>query len=147
MSGVACRHWKASKAASSEHTLRPMPPFFDVGMTMKNDQQLPFDDEPVRPYTQDGEPSAGWSGTDTSRAGEKLRGERQKQVFAYLLTCGTWGATSREVEYGLNLDHGKISGPLSVMHRKAGRLRLLKEKRAGFRVYVTAGSVDGRDYE
>ena len=102
---------------------------------------------PSRPYTQDGEKSAGWSGTDTSKAGEKARGKRQVQILSYLTLTGQRGATAKEVREALNLDHGKISGPLSVLHRKDGLLVLLKEKRDGFRVYCCPANLNGRDHD
>ena len=38
-------------------------------------------DEPVRPYTQDGQPLAGHSGTETSKAAEPIRAKNQAIEF------------------------------------------------------------------
>ena len=106
-----------------------------------------FDDLPARPYIQEGQPSAGWSGTDTSKRGEPARGRRQIALLGHVRLKGSKGATAREVEDALGLDHGKVSGPLSVLHRQRGLLILLRESRNGFRVYCAPEYAGGRDYE
>ena len=111
------------------------------------DQPPLFDTAPVLPIRPYGVKGAGWSGTDTSRDGERARGARQVQVLSYVRLKGLRGTTAAEAEAGLHLDHGKVSGPLSVLHRKAGMLARLKEKRGGMRVYVTTDNIGGRNHD
>ena len=91
--------------------------------------------EPQRPYTQDGEPSAGYSGTDTSRHAEPIRAASQQTVFEYVTTQGMRGATVKEVREATGLHHGVASGALSVLH-KNGYLWRLTDKRLACRVYI-----------
>ena len=91
-----------------------------------------------RPYTQDGAPSAGWSGTDTSRDGEPLRAESQIAVMRYVRDMKDRGATVKECREALGEHHGKVSGALSVL-AKADRLVMTETKRDGCRVYMDPG--------
>ena len=101
---------------------------------------------PERPYTQEGAKSAGWSGTETSKAAEPVRAASQKQVLAYVLTSGKGGATVKEVRDATGLHHGVASGALSVLHKR-GHLARLTEKRGGCRVYVHPDDIMARDHD
>jgi hypothetical protein len=100
--------------------------------------------KPVRPYTQDGVASAGWSGTDTSKDGEPLRAESQKQALAVLQEAGYVGATVVDVRHITGMHHGMASGALSVLHKR-GYLVRLTQKRDRCRIYVVADLCHGRD--
>jgi len=102
--------------------------------------------EPARPYIQDGQKSAGHSGTETSKAAEPVRAASQKQVLAYVLTNGKGGATVKEVRDATGLHHGVASGALSVLHKR-GHLARLTEKRGGCRVYVHPDDIMARDHD
>lgn len=97
----------------------------------------------VRPYIQDGAPSAGYSGTDTSRDAEPIRAASQKTVYAYVARREDAGATVQEAREGTGLHHGVTSGALSVLHKK-GHLARLLEKRGRCRVYVLPEHAQGR---
>ena len=100
-----------------------------------SDQQLTLDDLPVRPYTQDGQPSSGWSGTDTSRDAEPVRAASQGAVLAFVTSRGTYGATVAEVRDYTGFHHGIASGALSNL-AKRGHLTMTDDKRKRCRVYV-----------
>jgi len=102
--------------------------------------------EPERPYVQEGQKSAGWSGTDTSKAAEPIRAESQKQVLMHVHRQTSHGATVKEVRDATGLHHGVASGALSVLHKKKYLARLLT-KRDGSRVYCHPDYLAGRDHD
>lgn len=109
-----------------------------------------FDEEPepIRPYWQDGQPSSGWSGTDTSKASEPGRLNKQKRGWLYLRDAGQRGLTFAELVDCFNDDthHGGASNVLCIMHQK-GRAARLTEVRDGCKVYVLPSLVGDRDTE
>jgi len=100
--------------------------------------------EPARPYTQDAQPSAGWSGTDTSKAAEPVRARSQRAVLSYVTLRGVYGATVKEARDHTQLHHGVTSSALTTLH-KAGRLARLLDRREKCRVYVTPDNLNGRE--
>lgn len=92
-------------------------------------------DLPVRPYTQEGRESAGWSGTDTSRDAEPIRAASQRAIYAFVAGQGAAGATVAEVRATTGYHHGIASGALSVL-AKQGHLTMTDRKRGRCRVYV-----------
>ena len=102
--------------------------------------------EPERPYWQDGEPSAGWSGTDTSRASEPVRYNAQQRAWLCARERGRAGVTWREVAEDLKVHHGTASGALSVLHQR-GHIARLTETRGKCKVYVLTSLVGNRDTE
>lgn len=107
---------------------------------------------PVLPYDDDGRPSSGWSGSETSHDRAKNDDEsgrtakRQRVVLAYLNIRGTHGATVRETRNALGLHHGQASGVLSNLH-KGKRIARLSETRDRCRVYVALDFVGERETE
>ena len=110
--------------------------------------------DPVRPYWQEGQPSSGWSGSDTSRDSEPARLDAQKRVWLALRDAGEKGLTWSEAAAVLNNDprydatvhHGTASGALSNLHQ-AGHAARLTEKRLRRKVYVLPAFTAGRDTE
>lgn len=88
----------------------------------------------ARPYTQDGEPSAGHSGTETSKAAEPYRAARQAEVLRAVESRGVGGATVAEVRESTGLHHGIVSGALSAL-AKSGHIYLTDRKRDRCGVY------------
>lgn len=107
-----------------------------------------FDEQPdpIRPYWQDGQPSAGWSGSDTSKASEPARLTTQQRAWLHARDTGRYGVTWREVSDRLGVHHGTASGALSALH-KAGHLARLTTARHGCKVYVLPSLISGRDTE
>lgn len=80
---------------------------------------------PYRPYKG----TAGWSGTDTSkaRAVENITSGReqkhQERALAYLKIAGVHGMTWKELADGTGWHHGTASGVLSVLHQSGAIVR------------------------
>lgn len=102
--------------------------------------------EPIRPYWQDDAPSSGYSGSDTSRAAEPHRLNKQQQVWMAARRAGRHGVTWRDIADELSVHHGTASGALSILHQR-GHLARLTEVRIGRKVYVLPSFVDGRAIE
>lgn len=85
---------------------------------------------PYKPYKG----TAGWSGTDTSkaRAIDNIASGREEnnQVLAlkYLKSKGTDGATWKEIAAETGWHHGTASGVLSVLHQSGAIVRALKAR-------------------
>ena len=85
---------------------------------------------PYKPYKG----TAGWSGTDTSkaRAIDNIASGREEnnQVLAlkYLKSKGTDGATWKEIAAETGWHHGTASGVLSVLHHSGAIVRALKAR-------------------
>lgn len=75
--------------------------------------------------------------------GHVIKSEVQSTCLKMIKKRPVQGFTSREIEERLALDHGKVSGALSMLHKK-GILSLLAEKRDGFMIYVLSEFVKGR---
>lgn len=92
--------------------------------------------------------SSGHSGSETSEARAKredstgITGERQRQVYDYVVDQRIAGTTCAEVEKILGLGHGAASGALTRLHR-AGRIVRLSDTREGQQVYIHPLYVDG----
>jgi hypothetical protein len=92
---------------------------------------------PYRPYKG----TAGWSGTDTSKAraihnlesGKELNNQQKALVIlkAALLRGVTW----KELADLIGVHHGTASGVLSVLHKSGAIVRTIKV-RNGCKVYV-----------
>lgn len=83
--------------------------------------------------------------TDTviEHNGHVIKGALQQECIKSLKKRPIKGFTAKEIENALDLDHGKVSGALSMLHKR-GLIALLMDKREGFRVYVLAENVKGR---
>ena len=85
--------------------------------------------------------TAGWSGTDTSkaRAIDNLKSGREKnhQILAltHLKLSGLSGVTWKELADSQGWHHGTASGILSVLHQSGAIVRTIK-RRNGCKVYV-----------
>ena len=85
---------------------------------------------PYKPYKG----TAGWSGTDTSkaRAIDNIASGREEnnQVLAlkYLKSKGTDGDTWKEIAAETGWHHGTASGVLSVLHQSGAIVRALKAR-------------------
>jgi DNA-binding MarR family transcriptional regulator len=85
---------------------------------------------PYRPYKG----TAGWSGTDTSkaRAVDNITSGREQnnQVLAlkYLKSRGTDGATWKEIASETGWHHGTASGVLSILHQSGAIVRAIKAR-------------------
>ena len=96
--------------------------------------ELPYEDE-------DGERTAGWSGSETSHARasrDALDGTaslRQKRALDAVTSARYEGLTWRELSNITGEHHGQTSGVLSVLHQ-AGRIARLKASRLGCQIYV-----------
>lgn len=75
--------------------------------------------------------------------GHVISGVLKQDIFKAIKKRPVKGYTSAEIEFESSLDHGKVSGALSMLH-KEGVLALLQEKRDGFRIYVLSDFVNGR---
>jgi DNA-binding PadR family transcriptional regulator len=75
--------------------------------------------------------------------GHVIKSDVQIKCLKMLKKRPSAGYTSREIEDAYDLDHGKVSGALSVLHKR-GILALLAEKRDGFMIYVLTEFVKGR---
>lgn len=76
--------------------------------------------------------------------GHVIKGENQQIVLKMVKKRPVMGYTAREIEDAHGLDHGKVSGALSLLHKK-GIISLLNEKRNGFRIYVLSEHIKGRE--
>jgi predicted transcriptional regulator len=83
--------------------------------------------------------------TDTviEHNGHVIKSQMQQECVRLLKKRPFKGYTAQEIEIAKGLDHGKVSGALSLLHQK-GIVALLQEKRAGFMIYVLAENVKGR---
>ena len=95
--------------------------------------------------------TAGWSGTDTSkaRAEENVysgREENRQLRILRMLHSNPNGYTWKELSDELNLHHGSASGVLSVLHL-VGKIERLAETRNRCKVYVLPDFVQGRATE
>ena len=83
---------------------------------------------PYRPYKG----TAGWSGTDTSkaRAIDNISSGReennQARTLSYLKLSGVHGMTWKELAEGTGWHHGTASGVLSVLHKSGAIVRTVK---------------------
>ena len=92
---------------------------------------------PYRPYKG----TAGWSGTDTSKAraihnlesGKELN--NQQKALAILKAALLHGVTLKELADLISIHHGTASGVLSVLHKSGAIVRTIKV-RNGCKVYV-----------
>jgi hypothetical protein len=107
-----------------------------------------FDDnlQPVTPYAG----SSGWSGSTSSRDRAVLddtsgvTAERQLLILGMLDDAGADGLTWNEISDITGEHHGKVSGPLSVLHKERYISRLT-ERRGRSEVYVRHHHVEGRE--
>jgi hypothetical protein len=103
---------------------------------------------PVLPYTQEGQPSAGYAtGADTSRVASVIRSGFQKDVYLLVAESGPYGLVGHEANDMLGkpkMTTGQAC--LSVLH-KSGYVSRLTEKRDGQKVYVLPKYVEGRETE
>ena len=92
---------------------------------------------PYRPYKG----TAGWSGTDTSkaRAVDNITSGREKNhqilTLAHLKLSSLSGVTWKELADSQGWHHGTASGILSVLHQSGAIVRTIK-RRNGCKVYV-----------
>ena len=85
---------------------------------------------PYRPYKG----TAGWSGTDTSKArainnitsGRELN--NQQLALHLLKQAGTNGLTWKELSQATEMHHGTASGVLSVLHQSGAIVRAIKAR-------------------
>ena len=103
---------------------------------------------PVLPYTQEGQPSAGYArGADTSKEAAVLRAGNQQDVYDFVFASGSYGIVGHEANRMLGkptMTTGQAC--LSVLH-KAGHIERLVERRDGQKVYVVPDRVSGRKTE
>ncbi len=102
---------------------------------------------PVKPYA--GEHGSSGTATSRARAESGTLGRSQARIVHALALVGRHGATVAELRSAQTLNdmhHGTISGALSELH-KAGVIFRLTEVRKRCRVYVTAGHVEGREFD
>lgn len=104
---------------------------------------------PETPYNG----TSGWSGSDTSaeravqQDADGTTLNTQNRILDSLRRKGTYGATWKELDVALGINHhGKTTGALSVLH-KAGRIARLSDKRNRCKIYVMPYNVAGRDTE
>jgi hypothetical protein len=102
------------------------------------------DPEPIRHYTQDGEPSSGWSGTDTSKDAEPIRSEKQRITLNFTRLMGARGATVKEAREATGIHHGTVSSNMHALQEK-NHVAMLTEKRENYHVYVITSLVGGRE--
>ena len=92
---------------------------------------------PYRPYKG----TAGWSGTDTSkaRAVDNIKSGREKNhqilALAHLKLSGVSGTTWKELSDAQGWHHGTTSSILSVLHQSGAIVRAVKA-RNGCKIYV-----------
>ena len=85
---------------------------------------------PYRPYKG----TAGWSGTDTSKARAVLNSvsgqeaNNQARALSYLKLAGVQGMTWKELAEGTGWHHGTASGVLSVLHQSGAIVRAIKAR-------------------
>jgi hypothetical protein len=85
---------------------------------------------PYRPYKG----TAGWSGTDTSkaRAVDNVKSGREKNyqitTLSYLKLAGIQGMTWKELAENTGWHHGTTSGVLSVLHQSGAIVRAVKTR-------------------
>jgi hypothetical protein len=106
--------------------------------------------EPTLPYeTADGERTAGWSGSDTSReraVRERDTGtvsERQRRTVDLIARQTGHGMTWKELADATGWHHGQASGVLSNLHQE-GIIDRLTVRRHNCLVYVNPRYVEGR---
>lgn len=107
-----------------------------------------FDDnlQPVTPYAG----TSGWSGSTSSRDRavqddtSGVTSERQLKVLELLEEAGPDGLTWNEISEQTGEHHGKVSGPLSVLHKERYISRLT-ERRGRSEIYVRHHYVNGRE--
>jgi hypothetical protein len=98
----------------------------------------------------------GTAGAEVGTEGEEDRRDAAEPIFKEILNSNVEGRTSQEIEKAWNWHHGRVSGPLSNLHKK-GLIVRLTEKRGGYvradgtvhrgySVYVAKAYIDGRDY-
>lgn len=78
------------------------------------------------------------------QSGKTLTSEWQKQVYAYVSTCGEEGLTDLELQEITGKGHGSTSSALSTLH-KNGYIERLREKRLKSSVYVLPRYVGERE--
>ena len=97
-------------------------------------------------------PTAGWSGSDTSRERAEEEAEsgvaqaRLARALELIDLAGPWGLTWRELGDLTGWHHGQSSGALSNLH-KLGQVCRLRDARDRCKPYVTAAHVGGREVE
>jgi hypothetical protein len=85
---------------------------------------------PYKPYKG----TAGWSGTDTSKARAVLNSvsgqeaNNQARALSYLKLAGVQGMTWKELAEGTGWHHGTASGVLSVLHQSGAIVRAIKAR-------------------
>ena len=85
--------------------------------------------------------TAGWSGTDTSkaRAIDNVKSGREKnhQILAlkHLKLAGISGVTWKELANSQGWHHGTASGVLSILHQSGAIVRAIKA-RNGCKIYI-----------
>lgn len=85
---------------------------------------------PYRPYKG----TAGWSGTDTSKARAVLNSvsgqeaNNQARALSYLKLAGVQGMTWKELAESTGWHHGTASGVLSVLHQSGAIVRAIKAR-------------------
>ena len=103
---------------------------------------------PYRPYKG----TAGWSGTDTSKAraidnitsGRELN--NQQLALRILKSRGTEGVTWKEIAIDTGWHHGTASGVLSVLHQSGAIVRTIKTRNR-CKIYVHQDYKDQVMYE
>jgi len=111
-----------------------------VALTVSGQGELPYGQDP---------PTAGWSGTDTSReravreAGDGTAAHRQRRTLRLLNEASYSGLTSPELEARTGWHHGQASSVLSVLNL-AERIVMLEAKRDRCHVYVLSECAVGR---
>lgn len=101
--------------------------------------------EPARPYTQEGQASAGYAkGSETSKRTEKERAGAQAQVLALVANAGPKGLTGHEANDGIGKPKQTTGQScLSTLHLE-GVIERLDIERDGQYIYVMPQDVMGR---
>jgi hypothetical protein len=101
--------------------------------------------EPARPYTQEGQASAGYAkGSETSKRTEVARAGAQRQVLALVAAAGTIGLTGHEANDGIGKPKQTTGQScLSTLHLD-GIVERLDQERDGQYIYVLPENVMGR---
>jgi len=92
---------------------------------------------PYKPYKG----TAGWSGTDTSKARAVLNSmsgqeaNNQARALSYLKLAGVNGMTWKELAESTGWHHGTASGVLSVLHQSGAIVRAIKARNRS-KIYV-----------
>lgn len=124
------------------------PELVTCGVQPEAQMTLGQEETPVRPYLQDGEPSAGYAGgSRPSAAAEPARASVQGLVLTFLRLAGRAGLTGHEANDAIGKPR-QTSGQaaLSVLHLD-GLAARLTETRDGQSVYVAVEHVAGRPTE